>query len=142
MKNLILFLLALIFSTACTVNNATESIIDSKLTIEDQSIKNLQNLSGSFKITNDTQEPIGFGFSSGCQSTFSIYKDGILVFNGRKNLFCTQALTSFELKVSESKTFPLSNDFEKHLEPGNYTIKSYLIGYEDEVFARGSFTVN
>lgn len=142
MKNLIILNFLLFALTSCTVNNVSDPIIDSELNIESNDIKNSDDIVGNFTITNDTDEVIGFGFSSGCQATFNIYKEGVLVFNGVRNTFCTQALTSFELEPNESKSFGLKNGYDVNFTSGEYIIKSYLIGYEKEVFATGNFIVD
>jgi endoglucanase Acf2 len=123
-------------------SSVSESIIHSILKIENNNIDNIQEIEGSFVVTNDSDETIEFSFPSGCQSVFNIYKNGARVFESSKKIVCLRTLTSFELHPNETKSFELFNPFDIFLEHGDYTIKAYLIGYEDQVFAKNYFSVS
>lgn len=112
------------------------------LELGDTEITNVQDIDATFTVRNKTDETKEYSFSSGCQISFIITKDGTKIIRSEENLFCTMALASFKLEKDESKTFELPTYFDIDLKPGTYTIKAYLIGYEDEVFATKSFSVN
>ncbi|MEP5944909.1 MAG: BsuPI-related putative proteinase inhibitor, partial [Balneola sp.] len=112
------------------------------LKLGEAEITNVQDIDASFTVRNKTDETKEYSFSSGCQISFIITKDGTKIIRSEENLFCTMALASFKLEKDESKTFELPTYFDIDLKPGTYSIKAYLIGYEDEVFATKSFSVN
>lgn len=112
------------------------------LKLGEAEITNVQDIDATFTVRNKTDETKEYSFSSGCQISFIITKDGTKIIRSEENLFCTMALASFKLEKDESKTFELPTYFDIDLKPGTYSIKAYLIGYEDEVFATKSFSVN
>tara|TARA_R110002126_G_scaffold227147_2_gene371792 strand:+ start:36091 stop:36525 length:435 start_codon:yes stop_codon:yes gene_type:complete len=138
---ILIFILSLLYFTSCNVINFGEGDLKTDLELEQKEISNIQDIEAFFEVRNGTDETKEYGFSSGCQTSFLISENGSKVFKSEENIFCTAALTSFRLKKNESKTFKLLNYFDIDLEPGSYTIKAYLIGYEDKVFAQQSFTV-
>jgi hypothetical protein len=111
------------------------------LELEDTEITTVKDIDATFLVRNKTDETKEYSFSSGCQVSFLISKDGVKKFRSEENLACIAVLTNIELSPNESETFKLPTLFDVELESGNYSIKAYLIGYEDEVFARKSFTV-
>lgn len=101
----------------------------------------MQDVAATFTIVNDTDETKEYQFATGCQFAFKINQVDKNIFNSEEYHACTLATSSFILKEKENKTFSLSNFLDFELESGNYTIKAYLIGYEDEVNASKEFVV-
>jgi uncharacterized membrane protein len=124
------------------VINFDSGDLTTDLELGDTEITNVQDIDATFTVRNKTDETKEYSFSSGCQISFIITKDGTKIIRSEENLFCTMALASFKLEKDESKTFELPTYFDIDLKPGTYSIKAYLIGYEDEVFATKSFSVN
>lgn len=112
------------------------------LELEKKEITNVQDIEATFSVRNKTDETKEYSFSSGCQVSFLITENSTKIIKAEEKLICTMALTSFKLEKDESKTFELPTYFDIDLKPGTYSIKAYLIGYEDEVFATKSFSVN
>lgn len=111
------------------------------LELEDTEITNVKDIDATFLVRNKTDETKEYSFSSGCQVSFLITKGDTKIIRSEENLFCTMALTSFKLGKDESRSFKLPTYFDIDLMPGTYSIKAYLIGYEDEVFALENFLV-
>lgn len=111
------------------------------LELEDTEITNVKDIDATFTVSNKTDETKEYSFSSGCQVSYLLSKDGVKKLRSEENLGCIAVLTNIELSPNESETFKLPTLFDVELESGNYSIKAYLIGYEDEVFATRSFTV-
>ena len=116
--------------------------LSTDLELEDKEITNVQDIEATFTVRNKTRETKEYSFSSGCQVSFLITENGTKIIKAEEKLICTRALTSFKLEKDESKTFELPTYFDIDLNPGTYSIKAYLIGYEDEVFSTKSFIVN
>lgn len=111
------------------------------LELEDTEITNVKDIDATFLVRNKTDETKEYSFSSGCQVSFLITKSSEKIIKAEEKLICTRALTSFKVPKNESKTFELPTYFDIDLKPGTYSIKAYLIGYEDEVFALENFQV-
>ncbi len=105
-------------------------------------ITNIGDIDATFTVKNGTNEKKKYHFATGCQYAFKIKQNGVKVFYSEENQGCTLATTSFELTKNESKEFSFSNYFDKQLEKAEYTLKVYLIGYEDEVYATKAFRVD
>lgn len=112
------------------------------LKLGEAEITNVQDIEATFSVRNKTDETKEYSFSSGCQVSFLITENSTKIIKAEEKLICTMALTSFKLEKDESKTFELPTYFDIDLKPGTYSIKAYLIGYEDEVYATKSFSVN
>lgn len=112
------------------------------LKLGEAEITNVQDIEATFTVRNKTDETKEYSFSSGCQISFIISENGTKIIKAEEKLICTMALASFKLEKDESKTFELPTYFDIDLKPGTYSIRAYLIGYEDEVFATKSFSVN
>jgi len=112
------------------------------LKLGEAEITNVQDIEATFTVRNKTDETKEYSFSSGCQISFIISENGTKIIKAEEKLICTMALASFKLEKDESKTFELPTYFDIDLKPGTYSIRAYLIGYEDEVFATKSFIVN
>jgi hypothetical protein len=112
------------------------------LELEKKEITNVQDIDATFSVRNKTDETKEYSFSSGCQVSFLITENSTKIIKAEEKLICTMALASFKLEKDESKTFELPTYFDIDLKPGTYSIRAYLIGYEDEVFATKSFSVN
>ncbi len=112
------------------------------LELEKKEITNVQDIEATFSVRNKTDETKEYSFSSGCQVSFLITENSTKIIKAEEKLICTMALTSFKLEKDESKTFELPTYFDIDLKSGAYSIKAYLIGYEDEVYATKSFSVN
>lgn len=112
------------------------------LELEKTEITNVQDIEATFSVRNKTDETKEYSFSSGCQVSFLITENSTKIIKAEEKLICTMALTSFKLEKDESKTFELPTYFDIDLKSGAYSIKAYLIGYEDEVYATKSFSVN
>ncbi|HAH51897.1 MAG TPA: hypothetical protein DCL80_11855 [Balneola sp.] len=128
--------------TSCNAINFGSGDLETNLNLEEKKITNVQEIEAIFTVRNNTSETKEYGFSSGCQVSFLITKGDTKIIRSEENLFCTMALTSFKLEKDESKTFELPTYFDIDLKSGTYSIKAYLIGYEDEVYATKSFSVN
>lgn len=105
-------------------------------------ITNVQDIEATFTVRNGTDNVKKYSFPSGCQVSFLLSKDGVKKLRSEENLGCITIVTGIELNPNESETFKLPTLFDVELEPGNYSIKAYLIGYENKVFATQSFNVN
>ncbi len=112
------------------------------LELGEAEITNVQDIDATFSVRNKTDETKEYSFSSGCQVSFLITENSTKIIKAEEKLICTMALTSFKLEKDESKTFELPTYFDIDLKSGAYSIKAYLIGYEDEVYATKSFSVN
>ncbi|MBO6572719.1 MAG: hypothetical protein JJ958_09750 [Balneola sp.] len=127
---------------SCNVINFGSGDLKTDLELEETEITNVQDIEATFSVRNKTDETKEYSFSSGCQVSFLITENSTKIIKAEEKLICTMALTSFKLEKDESKTFELPTYFDIDLKPGTYSIKAYLIGYEDEVFATKSFSVN
>ncbi|MBR9917426.1 hypothetical protein GYB29_07050 [bacterium] len=127
---------------SCNVINFGSGNLTTDLELEKKEITNVQDIEATFSVRNKTDETKEYSFSSGCQVSFLITENSTKIIKAEEKLICTMALTSFKLEKDESKTFELPTYFDIDLKPGTYSIKAYLIGYEDEVFATKSFSVN
>lgn len=126
---------------SCNVINFGSGNLTTNLELGDTEITNVQDIDATFTVRNKTDETKEYSFSSGCQVSYLLSKDGVKKLRSEENLGCIAVLTNIELSPNESETFKLPTLFDVKLESGNYSIKAYLIGYEDEVFATRSFTV-
>lgn len=142
MNRLALIFTLIVFFISCSVLSFGDGELTTDLKIESNEISNIQDIEATFTVRNAASNSKTYNFNSGCQAAFKILREGVEVFDSAKNVFCTQALTSFVLKKNESKSFSLPKYFDVALEQGNYSIKAYLIGYEDEVNASKKFVVN
>ena len=127
---------------SCNVINFGSGDLTTDLELEDTEITNVKDIDATFLVRNKTDETKEYSFSSGCQVSFLLSKDGVKKIRSEENLACIAVLTNIELSPNESETFKLPTLFDVELETGEYIIKAYLIGYEDEVFATKSFSVN
>ncbi len=127
---------------ACNRINFGDGDLRTILELHNNEISNVQDVEAVFTVTNDSNETKEYSFSSGCQASFLITKSSEKIIKAEEKLICTRALTSFKVPKNESKTFELPTYFDIDLKPGTYSIKAYLIGYEDEVYATKSFSVN
>lgn len=142
MKTIISYIFCFsILLVSCNVINLGSGDLSTELELGDTVITNVQDIDATFSVRNKTDETKEYSFSSGCQVSFIISKNGTKIIKAEEKLICTRALTSFKLDKSESKTLELPTYFDIDLKPGTYTIKAYLIGYEDEVFALEKFLV-
>jgi len=143
MKSTVIYIFCFsIFLISCNVINFGSGDLATDLELEDKEITNVQDIEATFTVRNKTRETKEYSFSSGCQVSFLITENGTKIIKAEEKLICTRALTSFKLEKDESKTFELPTYFDIDLNPGTYSIKAYLIGYEDEVFSTKSFIVN
>lgn len=143
MKSTVIYIFCFsIFLISCNVINFGSGDLATDLELEDKEITNVQDIEATFTVRNKTRETKEYNFSSGCQVSFLITENGTKIIKAEEKLICTRALTSFKLEKDESKTFELPTYFDIDLNPGTYSIKAYLIGYEDEVFSTKSFIVN
>lgn len=143
MKSIAQYLFLIIFLTSCNVLNFSEGELTTDLKLEADEISNIQDIEATFTVRNKTKEPITFEFSTGCQLGFKVLDRGISIFNSEENQLCTEALTSFTLKRDESKSLQIPHHFgDTKLESGDYSIKTFLIGFENEVSASKEFVVN
>ncbi len=127
---------------SCNVINFGSGDLTTDLELEEKEITNVQDIDASFTVRNKTDETKEYSFSSGCQASFLITKSSEKIIKAEEKLICTRALTSFKVPKNESKTFELPTYFDIDLKPGTYSIKAYLIGYEDEVYVTKSFSIN
>lgn len=127
---------------SCNVINFGSGNLTTDLELEKKEITNVQDIDATFSVRNKTDETKEYSFSSGCQVSFLITENSTKIIKAEEKLICTMALASFKLEKDESKTFELPTYFDIDLKPGTYSIRAYLIGYEDEVFATKSFSVN
>lgn len=141
MKTIAQSLLLVFFLASCNVSNSLEEGIEANLKLESKKISNISDIEATFTIINLADGTKGYGFPSSCQSGFKIFRDGVEVFDTRKNSVCATVLTSFTLELNERISFTLPKYFDRGLEPGSYIIKSYLIGYENEVNVSNGFIV-
>jgi len=136
------FIVLVALTISCNTLNFGEGDLTTDLEFEKAGITKVSDIDATFTLRNGTDKTKKYDFNSGCQVSFLISMNGVNRFKAEESLICTRALTSFELKSQESKTLDLPSFFDVNLERGNYTIKAYLIGYKDEVFAEETFTVN
>ena len=127
---------------SCNVINFGSGNLTTDLELGEAEITNVQDIDATFSVRNKTDETKEYSFSSGCQVSFLITENSTKIIKAEEKLICTMALTSFKLEKDESKTFELPTYFDIDLKSGAYSIKAYLIGYEDEVYATKSFSVN
>lgn len=128
---------------SCNVINFGSGDLATDLELKEKEITTVQDIKGVFIVRNKTKESIKYEFLTGCQVGFKVLSEERVLFNSEKNQICTEALTSFTLKPKEIKSLKLLGRFDNtELKTGNYAIKAYLIGYEDEVYATKSFSVN
>ena len=142
MKTKVQYLFLALFLASCNISNSLDYGIETNLKLESKKISNLSDIEATFTIRNGTDETKGYGFASACQFGFEILREGVEVFDLAKNSVCATVLTSFTLESNESISFTLPKYFDRTLEPGSYIIKSYLIGYENEVNATNGFVVS
>lgn len=137
----ILIVVFLLLLVSCNVINFGSGDLTTDLELGEAEITNVQDIEATFSVRNKTDETKGYSFSSGCQISFIISENGTKIIKAEEKLICTRALTSFKLEKGESKTFELPTYFDIDLKPGTYTIKAYLIGYENNVFSVENFSV-
>ncbi len=140
MVRFILLALSALF-ISCDALNLGEGNLNADLDLKSNEIKKISDIDAAFTVRNGTNKAKEYNFNSGCQVSFLISQNGNKKFRAEEKLICTRALTEFELEPEDTKTLELPTFFDINLEPGNYTIKAYLIGYEDEVFAKETFKV-
>ncbi|HCI69899.1 MAG TPA: hypothetical protein DF712_06565 [Balneola sp.] len=128
--------------TSCNAINFGSGDLETNLNLEEKEITNVQDIDATFSVRNGTDKVKKYSFSSGCQVSFLLSKDGVEKLRSEDNLGCIAIVTGIELIPNESETFKLPTLFDVELEAGEYMIKAYLIGYEDEVFATKKFSVN
>lgn len=100
------------------------------LEIESDEVEQLTNLEAIFTVTNVSEEEQTYRFSSGCQYGYTISQDEEILFDSRKNIFCTQALTAFSLEPGESKDFSISlanMEEPETMESGTYQLNAFLL---------------
>lgn len=141
MVRFILLALSALF-ISCDALNLGEGNLNTDLDLKSTDIARISDIDATFTVRNGTNKTQEYNFNSGCQAFYSISKDGKKVFHLEENVGCIAILTSLKLEPDESETFELSTDiFDVSLSSGQYMLKAYLIGYEDEVFAEETFTV-
>ncbi|MEP2446919.1 MAG: BsuPI-related putative proteinase inhibitor [Balneola sp.] len=127
---------------SCNVIDFGSGDLTTDLKLGEAEITNVQDIDATFSVRNGTDKVKKYSFSSGCQVSFLLSKDGVKKLRSEENLGCIAIVTGIELIPNESETFKLPTLFDVELETGEYMIKAYLIGYEDEVFATKRFSVN
>ena len=117
----------------------TTDVLKMELNITSKGIENLEDVEAEFKLKNISGEEIVYGFPSGCQFGYTIVKDQNTLFDSRKNLGCTGALTQLKLKPGQSKTFPISLDrfdIDKKPDKGTHELQAFLLeGHTDKISA-------
>ncbi|MFY0684770.1 MAG: hypothetical protein JXR20_09465 [Balneola sp.] len=141
MRTIAQSLLLIFFLTSCNVLNFSEGELSTAVKLESSDVSNVQDIEATFTIRNGTDDPKTYAFTSGCQSAFKVLKEGVEVFDSYKGTGCTMAISSLTLQKRESKVITMQRPFDIELGPGNYIIKAFLIGYEDNVSASKEFVV-
>lgn len=134
MYRLLIYILALLFLSSCESNSISDSVIESsplrlELAIDPEVTDQIDEIESKFTVTNITSSQVTFGFSSTCQSAFTITQNNDLIFDSIKNTACGAALTSLHLDPNESKTFEIKLWFYEaleELESGNYLLNVFL----------------
>lgn len=141
MKYLTVVLLSFLLFTSCNVLNSSSRKIITNLNIESSGINRFQDLEATFSVKNDTKNKVVYNFSSGCQTGFKILHSNKVVYNSTNVVGCIAVLTELKLNKNQKKTFTISNHPDLDLQQGSYTLKMFLIGYENEVSATKEFVV-
>ncbi|MFY0684769.1 MAG: hypothetical protein JXR20_09460 [Balneola sp.] len=141
MRTIAQFLLLVFFLTSCNVLNFSEGELTTAVKLESSDVSNVQDIEATFTVRNGTDKAKTYEFNSGCQSAFKILSKGTEVFNSSQHIGCIRMLTSLTLQKRESKVITIQKHFDVELEPGNYTFKAFLIGYEESVSASREFVV-
>lgn len=141
MLRISLLYIVLIF-LSCDVNNEDKGIIYANLKIASSDIDNVNKLEGLYTLKNNSEQDVTFYFGDSCQFDFKIYKQSEQVFALSNRGGCYQYPTTILVRANTTKRSAFAGIYDFSLAPGKYTIKAYLIGYEDEVFATKSFSVN
>lgn len=100
------------------------------LRMTSDSIETWQDIEAKFTVVNLSNDEVKFGFRSGCQTGFTIEKDGEVLVDSRGVFGCTAALSELKLKARESKTYTLSLANASNsdpLEPGTYKMTAFLL---------------
>ena len=126
---------------SCNVSNFGSMDLTTDLELGEAEITNVGDIEATFTVKNGTNEKKKYHFATGCQYAFKITQNGVKVFNSEENQGCYLSPTSFELPKNNDKVFYLTNSYDNELVSGRYSLKAYLIGYEDEVFASENFLV-
>lgn len=127
---------------SCDVNNEDKGTIYTNLEITSFDIDNVNKLEGVYILKNNSEQDVTFHFGDSCQFDFKIFKQSEQVFTSSNKRGCYQYPTTMLVRANTTKRSPFTSIYDFSLAPGKYTIKAYLIGYEDEVFATQNFSVN
>lgn len=133
---------ALIIS--CATTNVQEEGLITDVEINSSEISSIQDIDGEIRIKNKTNEKLEYQFGSSCQVAFEIITNSDTVYRSEDNLTCEDIITHLRIEIDETQklTLPKNYDNDLILESGEYILKAYLCGYENEVFAEETFTVN
>jgi len=108
----------------------TTKTLHMELEITSDKIKHLEDVKAQFKLKSLSVKEVIYGFPSGCQFGYTITKNEKTLFDSRKNLGCTAALTEIRLQFGETKTFPISLDIfgiDKSFDTGIYELNAFLL---------------
>lgn len=100
------------------------------LNMASESIETWQDIEAKFTVVNLSSDEVKFGFSSSCQTGFTIEKNEEVLVNSRSVFGCAGLLTELKLKAWEDKTYNLSLAGASNsdpLEPGTYTMTAFLL---------------
>lgn len=132
--NLFKFALFVLLMMACTnpisLSGELDGPLHLDLQLDSDQVESPQHLEATFTVRNVSDSTLSYEFPTGCQSGFTIEKDGQQIIDKKQSTFCTMALSTLRLEPKESKSFDisLSNLQEADtLHPGEYQINTFLL---------------
>ncbi|HLR31504.1 MAG TPA: BsuPI-related putative proteinase inhibitor [Fodinibius sp.] len=108
----------------------TTDTLQIELTIKSKEIERLEEVEAQFNLQNISDKEVVYRFPSGCQYGYTITKNHNTIFDSRKNLGCTAALSQLKLEPDQTKNFPISLsrfDINKKLSKGIYELNAFLL---------------
>lgn len=106
------------------------------LNMTSEPIETWQDIEAKFTVVNLSSDEVKFGFSSSCQTGFTIEKNEEVLVNSRSIFGCAGLLTELKLKAWVDKTYNLSLAGVSNsnlLDPGTYTMTAFLLeNHSDE----------
>ena len=142
MRPLVIVVTFLLMMSACEIlpsqfpgDNPSESVkttddLRISLDITASDIDELHDIRADFGLENITDDTLSYTFRSGCQSEFTISRNGTEIADSRDGRGCTAAITHLVLAPGESKTYDISTESMRNrgLEAGSYQMTAFLLG--------------
>lgn len=115
----------------------TKDGVVTTLTMSNSQFDSVEDVTGTFSVTNNLSHTLKLWFPTGCQFGFSVTQGDSTYIDTRNYSICTLATSTMTLKSKETRTFPigfefLSEHFEAELEPGTYQLNAFLLGGNGE----------